>query len=1296
MSITNEKVSSSSSSAGSSGDALVNSNALPEDEQLLLKKQVETKPVNISYFTLFRFAKSHELMILGLGVLAAAAQGASFPAMTILFGNLTNEFAKLYASINIDEHAFQHTVNQYGLYFVYMGIAVLVVSTLGTFATLYYGELLSNRIRVQYLRSVLYQNIGFYDSEGSGEITNRIVSDTSLIQKAISEKISVITTGIAAMVAAVIVALSVSWKLALILLAPFFATFILAGGFSAEMSKKMMKATAILATAGSSSEEAISTVRNAHAFGLQSRLAAKYAVYVYKGAHFHMQAGCFIGLLMGSIWFINFNTYALGFWEGSRLLNWGEFPIHSIITAVFAMMMASMMVGQTAMHIRDVSLGVAAAKGIFATIERDSCVDASKDIGEKLSDLKGEIELKNVRFVYPSRPSVTVLKNMSLKVSPGQTVALVGPSGSGKSTIVGILERFYIPLAGQVLIDGHDISTLNVRWLRQQLALVSQEPTLFANTVFENIAYGLIGTEYEHAPLEKQMELVNDAAKQANAYDFIMNLPEGFQTNVGERGFLMSGGQKQRIAIARAIVSNPKILLLDEATSALDTESEGIVQDALDKAAKARTTIVIAHRLSTIKDADKIVVMKDGDIIESGTHSELLAVKGTYYAMVQAQSIRSNLTMDSPADSDADQIVQENEDVAEDELIKSYTEDRIEPTHSLAPKASISSTQMKELQRIGERNRSYSVLQIIVKLAQLNRPEKWLLIAGLSLSVITGGAYPTMSVFFGHSILALSNPDKAVMRSDINFWTGMFFMLSCIELLANFALSSLMTYAAQLLVRRVRMLCFNSIMRQDISFFDKEENSTGALSSALSKDGEDLQGLSGSTLADLFQALVTLVSGCILGLALSWKLALVCISCVPVLFFCGFMRMYIIKLIEEKAQDIYRQSSKSACEASNAIRTVASLTREDQIVEAYAARLDKQCKDDLPGNFRSAFTYSLSYSLAFFVLALGFWWGGTLMRRGEVSITHFFITFMAIIFGTQLAASIFSYSTDMVKARDAARNIFSLLHLKPTIDAESDEGIKLDDCKGDIDFVDVHFRYPTRPEVPVLRGLNLSVKKGQYVALVGTSGCGKSTTIALIESFYRPQSGEVRLDGIDISKMNVKSYRSHIALVQQEPTLYSGSIRENILYGTEEDPETVTEERLIEACRKANIYDFIMSLPEGFETLCGSKGSLLSGGQKQRIAIARALIRDPKILLLDEATSALDSESEKVVQEAIDEAAKGRTTIAVAHRLSTIKNADIIYVFKHGVIVESGTHDELLALDGQYAATVALQSLEES
>jgi ATP-binding cassette subfamily B (MDR/TAP) protein 1 len=304
---------------------------------------------------------------------------------------------------------------------------------------------------------------------------------------------------------------------------------------------------------------------------------------------------------------------------------------------------------------------------------------------------------------------------------------------------------------------------------------------------------------------------------------------------------------------------------------------------------------------------------------------------------------------------------------------------------------------------------------------------------------------------------------------------------------------------------------------------------------------------------------------------------------------------------------------------------------------------------------------------------------------------QFFLCFSAVIFGAQSAGTIFSFAPDIAKARHAAASLKALFDRTPDIDSWSHDGEMVQSIEGHVEFRNVHFRYPTRPDQLVLRGLNLHVKPGQYVAFVGPSGCGKSTAIALLERFYDPVLGGVYIDGKDISSFNISKYRSHLALVGQEPTLYQGTIRENIMLGTDRDD--VSDDEMVLCCKNANIYDFIISLPNGFDTLVGSKGSMLSGGQKQRLAIARALLRNPRILLLDEATSALDSESEKLVQAALDTAAQGRTTIAVAHRLSTVQKADMIYVFNQGRIIECGTHSELMQKRSAYFELVSLQNL---
>lgn len=1002
--------------------------------------------------------------------------------------------------------------------------------------------------------------------------------------------------------------------------------------------------------------------------------------------------------MIAFMWFAVYCNYALSFWQGSRYLASGELEVANVISVLMSMMMCSFNSSAIVPNIKYITNAVAAASKIFATIDRESAIDSDSSFGATLDTVEGAIELKDIRFIYPSRPDVTVLRKFSLSIPAGSTVALVGASGSGKSTIIGLLERFYKPVGGNITLDGHDINALNLKWLRRQISLVSQEPILFACSIYQNIAYGLLGTQFEHVSEIEKRELVTAACVQANAMMFIENLPEGLETDVGERGFLLSGGQKQRIAIARAIVSNPKILLLDEATSALDTKSEGVVQDALDKASKDRTTIVIAHRLSTIRDADAIVVMSKGEIVEMGTHNELLDKNAVYAGLVKAQQIdklKEEKLAAFARDFDANEGDESIELESNPKPVVDEEDSKLARSKTNASARSISSFALEKRQAPVERQ--YTLGQLIASVYRISTPEHKYLYIGFAGAFINGLAYPIISVLYANCINAfqVGRTDIWYMRSAVNLFAGLFMVLAVIEAAAFIVVNSSLAYVAQRLIRRIRFQSFRQMLRQDVAFFDLDENNTGALTSTLSSDAQSIEGLSGATLGQILNCSVNLLSGLVLSLAVAPKIAIVCVACMPVLIACGYFRFKVQAKLAEQIKSAHGKSASQACEAAAAIRTVVSLTREDDVLDGYHRALEAQVKISRPATHRSAFLFGASEGVGFFIMALAFWWGSRFIASGEYSITRFFITYVAVIMGSQAAGIAFSFAPDMGKAHGAAENITRLLESTPEIDAWSTEGEVLDSVEGDIEFRDVHFRYPTRTQVPVLRGLSLTVKKGQYAALVGMSGCGKSTTIALIESFYRPLSGQVLLDGHDIADLQLNSYRSHISLVQQEPVLYAGSILENIKLGAPE-PDNITEEDIIAVAKQANIHDFVSSLPDGYNTVCGSKGILLSGGQKQRIAIARALIRHPKVLLLDEATSALDSESEKVVQAALDTAAKGRTTIAVAHRLSTIQNADVIYVFDGGKVCESGTHQELLAHKGKYYELVQMQALERT
>ncbi|KAI9749986.1 MAG: GTPase-activating protein [Chaenotheca gracillima] len=1265
---------------------------LPDHEAAILKRQLDIPPVKVNYLTLYRYATMWDIIILVVSALCAIGGGAVMPLMTVIFGQLTGEFQGFFQGTT-SPSAFSSSLSHFTLYFVYLGIGEYITIYISTVGFIYTGDRIAAKIREQYLAAILRQNIAFFDKLGAGEITTRITADTNLVQDGISEKIGLTLTAIATFVTAFVIGFVKYWRLTLILTSTIFAIVALMGGGSSFIVKYNKKSLVAYALGGTVAEEVISSIRNATAFSTQEKLARQYDIHLSEaqkwGLKMKMILGCMVGGMMGILYL----NYGLSFWQGSRYLVAGDVQLTGVITILLAIMIGAFSLGNVAPNAQAFTTAIAAAGKIFNTIDRISPLDPMSKDGLKLEDVQGVVELRHVKHIYPSRPEVTIMEDVNLVVPAGKTTALVGASGSGKSTIVGLVERFYDPVGGEVLLDGHNVQDLNLRWLRQHISLVSQEPTLFGTTIYGNIKHGLIGTRHEHESEDAQKELIINAAKMSNAHDFIVGLPEGYETNVGERGFLLSGGQKQRIAIARAIVSDPKILLLDEATSALDTKSEGVVQAALDKAAVGRTTIVIAHRLSTIKTADNIVVMSQGQIVEQGSHDDLIDRKQAYYNLVEAQRIAQENEKEEVNPVDEDEELVRRATTKEAEAFEADPDD-VNIANKLnrsQTNKSISSVALQN--KKAEEEANFSLWTLMKVIGKFNKQEWYYMLFGLICSIIAGGGNPTQAVFFAHCISALSLPPSqyAELRSEANFWSLMYLMLAIVQFLSFCGQGIAFAICSERLILRARNRAFRTMLRQDIAFFDKEENSAGALTSFLSTETTHLAGLSGVTLGTILVVTTTLVAALSVGIALAWKLALVCTATIPVLLGCGFFRFWLLARFQANAKKAYESSASYACEATSAIRTVASLTREEDVWDHYHDTLVVQGRRGLISTVKSSTLYAASQSFMFFCIALGFWYGGTLISQGAYNLIQFFVAFSAIIFGAQSAGTIFSFAPDMGKAKHAARSLKILFDRVPAIDSWSTEGESLKHIDGTIEFRDVHFRYPTRPEQPVLRGLDLTVKPGQYVALVGASGCGKSTTIALLERFYDPLSGGVFVDGKDITSYNIGDYRSFLALVSQEPTLYQGTIRENVLLGADRDD--VPDELIVQACKDANIYEFIMSLPDGFSTVVGSKGSMLSGGQKQRVAIARALLRDPKILLLDEATSALDSESEKVVQAALDAAARGRTTIAVAHRLSTIQKADMIYVFDQGRIVEHGTHKELISARGRYFELVNLQSL---
>ncbi|KAM0560096.1 hypothetical protein ACHAPJ_004056 [Fusarium lateritium] len=1018
------------------------------------------------------------------------------------------------------------------------------------------------------------------------------------------------------------------------------------------------------------------------AFGAEKKIVKWYDEYLQEAYKEGKKKSLIYGVLFSSQNFLVMSGTALAFWEGFRLFQSGDIPN---VGAVFTVTL-SVTLGATSLiiilpQISAITNASSAAAELFTVIDKPSLLDPLSEEGKQPASCTGELEFRDLQFAYPARPTAKVLHNLNLRIPAGKTTALVGSSGCGKSTLVGLLERWYQPTSGKILLDGCDITEYNTGWLRSNLRLVQQEPTLFQGTVFQNVARGFVNGQLDLA-MSEQKKLVREACIAADVHDVIQKLPNGYDASIGERGGMLSGGQRQRICIARSIISNPKILLFDEATSALDPRAEKVVQDALNIVSREKTTLIIAHKLATVMAADNIAVMTNGHVVEQGNHHELLGRDGLYAAMVRAQDLGSK-------DGDGGHMVDEK-------ISKGNSDDVPHPldSHDTKLSGTLPWDSEKNTNHLSTGTAGYSLARCIITMLK-EHPDLYLWYAVLGVAyLILGGTYPGQAILFSRLVRTFTLQGSEA-KKQADFYSLMFFVLALGNLAGYFCIGLATNTIGQTLTYRYRREMLERVLSFDQDFFDCPENSSGALTAKLSSAPTAVQELLSANFGLMVNVVINLIASSALGIAFGWKLGLsLVVSAILIIVGSGYVRIRLDQKLEALTEKQFASSAGLATEAVTSIRTVSLLTLEKAIMEDYSKSLDFITSKVIRNLIPTLIPYSLSQSADFLVLALGFWYGSRLIASGEYTVTQFFVIFVSVIFGSQAAAQFFTWTTSITKAKSSANYILWLRTLKPRI-RENDENMHHGPSADNLSVgaENVEFCYPQRDSAKVLRGISMDVKPGSYAAFVGPSGCGKSTIVSLIERFYDPSSGRITLNDQDVSAMSPVLYRQHMSLVQQEPPLYPGSVRDNIAIGLDYEP---SDEEMREACRQANALDFVVSLPEGLNTPCGSRGLQFSGGQRQRIAVARALIRKPRLLLLDEATSALDTQSEQVVQQALDEAASSRTTIAVAHRLSTIRHADVIFVIEDGKIAEMGTHEELQQLRGKYYAMCLSQSLDQA
>ena len=893
-------------------------------------------------------------------------------------------------------------------------------------------------------------------------------------------------------------------------------------------------------------------------------------------------------------------------------------------------------------------LAMAAAEGIFGLMDTPIEVrggNSHEPLDAKAGLLEPEIHFENVTFGYQHglRPA---LRDISFTLRKGEKLGIVGPSGAGKSTLVALMLRFLDPQKGRILLGGQDLRDLSLNFLRRHIAVVAQDTYLFYGTVAENLRV---------ARPEATQQEIEAAAGAANAHDFIMALPNGYETLVGERGARLSGGERQRVAIARALLKDASILVLDEALSSVDAQNEVLIQEALSRLMEGRTTLIIAHRLSSVIDAHRILVLGQGKIVESGSHAELLRADGAYAELMAGQQHSSDGEIASPTVSAVNGLRQAN---------------------GRSPDVSVvSGTAAKTTTTV----RSLPVFTTLRRLLALVRP----FALKTTLAFSTGVLYQAALISVGVSSALVVG--QVIRHAEI-YWSVLFLGVA---VLTTSLLSWIETWIAHdlayQLLAEMRIDMYETLDPLAPGYLLRRRS--GDLVSIISSDVETVEVFFAHTIAPALVAV--LVPGVVL-LSLGWIGLPLAIALLPFLVLVAVSPLFFQErsgLLGTRVRETMGQLNARLVDGIQGLRELVGFGYEKR----FTADLSRSSWDVATAQVRfqteQAGQASLNEALtgigALAVLVTGVW----LVSRGEMARALLPLASVLAMAAFGPVSEITRTFKELMETLASARRIFAI----------KDEPVPVSDGLGippraskisipSVIFENTIFTYdPNEPLV--LRDVSFRIEAGQTVALVGPSGAGKTTCAQLLLRFWDPTGGKILLEGNDLRAFTLDDLRAKMALVSQETYLFNTTIRENLRMACPRATDTEIEE----AAQRANAHDFITELPHSYDTLVGERGVQLSGGQRQRLAIARALLKNAPILILDEATSHLDAVNEQLIQQALASLAEGRTTLVIAHRLSTIRDADNIVVLDQGRVVEQGSHSALLNRNGLYSHLVASQ-----